>query len=222
MTANIILLFTPECNQALLTALALCLVPFLLGWLAAYIWHKVPGLRQQNTELTGEVNALTGNVSTLTGQLTELRVKHTQDEAEIERLNEALRKARTDLMLCEGERNALREQAGNASKGSSKGGAAAAVKHDPIMFAGKKWTWDNLEIVEGIGPKIAAMLRDAGIKTWEQLADAKVDSLREILDAGGPAFNIADPGSWPKQAALAAAGKWDALKKLQDELMGGK
>jgi hypothetical protein len=31
-----------------------------------------------------------------------------------------------------------------------------------------------------------------------------------------------DPESWPEQAALAAKGDWDALKKLQDELDGGK
>ena len=31
-----------------------------------------------------------------------------------------------------------------------------------------------------------------------------------------------NPGSWPKQAGLAAAGKFDELKTLQDELDGGK
>ena len=30
------------------------------------------------------------------------------------------------------------------------------------------------------------------------------------------------PETWPQQAQLAADGKWDELKALQDELDGGK
>jgi large subunit ribosomal protein L21 len=33
---------------------------------------------------------------------------------------------------------------------------------------------------------------------------------------------LADPGTWPEQAELAADGNWDALKKLQDALNAGK
>jgi hypothetical protein len=31
-----------------------------------------------------------------------------------------------------------------------------------------------------------------------------------------------NPGTWPKQAELAAEGKWDELKAWQEELDGGK
>jgi hypothetical protein len=31
-----------------------------------------------------------------------------------------------------------------------------------------------------------------------------------------------NPGSWAKQAKLATANDWEALKKLQKELTGGK
>jgi len=31
-----------------------------------------------------------------------------------------------------------------------------------------------------------------------------------------------DPGTWARQAKLAAGDKWDQLKKLQDELDGGR
>jgi hypothetical protein len=31
-----------------------------------------------------------------------------------------------------------------------------------------------------------------------------------------------DPGTWPQQAKLAAEGKMDELKKLQEELQGGR
>ena len=36
----------------------------------------------------------------------------------------------------------------------------------------KKWKQDDLKAVEGIGPKIAGLLMDSGIKTWKQLANA--------------------------------------------------
>jgi len=82
---------------------------------------------------------------------------------------------------------------------------------------------DNLTKVEGIGPKIAGILKDAGIDTFKKLSKAKAEKITEILvEAGGNAYNRFDPTTWPKQADLAAAGKWDELKKWQDELDGGK
>lgn len=80
---------------------------------------------------------------------------------------------------------------------------------------------DDLKIIEGIGPKIFSILNDAGINTFEQLAKAKVEDLKKILDEA-KISSIADPGSWPEQAKLAATGEMDELKKLQDNLKGGK
>jgi len=82
---------------------------------------------------------------------------------------------------------------------------------------------DNLTKIEGIGPKIAGILKDAGFDTFKKLSATKADKISEILvEAGGNAYNRFDTTTWPKQAKLAADGKWDELKKLQDELDGGK
>ncbi len=82
---------------------------------------------------------------------------------------------------------------------------------------------DNLTKVEGIGPKLAGILKDAGIETFKKLSVAKAEKISEILvAAGGNAYNRFDPTTWPQQAKLAAEGKWDELKVLQDELDGGK
>ncbi len=81
---------------------------------------------------------------------------------------------------------------------------------------------DDLTKVEGIGPKIAEIFEAAGIGTFAELAAASVDRLKEILEAAGSRYASHNPGTWPKQAELAAAGKWDELKKWQDELDGGK
>lgn len=187
------------------TALALCLLPFLLGWLAAYAWYKVGPLRDQ-------VASLTAANGKLEADLTDLRLRLASLEADLESKNNQLHRAKDDLVMCESERNALREQLAGGGKPNPQS----------ITFAGTKWKWDDLKIVEGIGPKIAELFHKEGIKTWKQLADASIDRLREILDAAGPNFQIHDPGTWPAQARLADQGKWEELKKLQDDLKGGK
>ena len=80
---------------------------------------------------------------------------------------------------------------------------------------------NDLTVVEGIGPKINELFNNAGIKTFVQLAAATVPQMRKILDDGGSRFRIANPSTWAQQAALAAENKWEALKKLQDELSPG-
>ncbi len=81
---------------------------------------------------------------------------------------------------------------------------------------------DDLKVIEGIGPKIEQLLHEAGILTYKDLASAKVETLEAVLEKAGPRFRLADPATWPKQAALAAEGRWDDLKKLQDSLKGGR
>lgn len=81
---------------------------------------------------------------------------------------------------------------------------------------------DDLTKVEGIGPKISLLLQGAGITSFAQLAATAVDRLKEILSGGGPRYQLWDPGTWPEQAALAAAGDWDGFKKLKGELKAGR
>lgn len=80
----------------------------------------------------------------------------------------------------------------------------------------------DLELIEGIGPKIAALFIEHGILDLADLAAAPVEHLREILGAAGKRFRLADPGSWPEQARLGASGAWDALSELQARLKAGR
>ena len=81
---------------------------------------------------------------------------------------------------------------------------------------------DDLKKIEGIGPKISEILTKAGIATYAQLASSESERIKEILAEAGSRYKMHDPTTWPKQAGLAAEGKWDELKALQDELQGGK
>lgn len=81
---------------------------------------------------------------------------------------------------------------------------------------------DDLKKIEGIGPKIASLLNEAGIMSFADLANADAADLKTILVNAGSRFQMHNPGSWPQQAALARDGKWDELNELQDRLDGGK
>jgi large subunit ribosomal protein L21 len=82
---------------------------------------------------------------------------------------------------------------------------------------------DNLTKIEGIGPKIAGILNEAGIDSYKKLSEMKAEAVSGILvEAGGNAYNRFDTTTWPDQAKLAAEDKWDELKKWQEELKGGK
>jgi predicted flap endonuclease-1-like 5' DNA nuclease len=81
--------------------------------------------------------------------------------------------------------------------------------------------YDNFEIIEGIGPKINEVLHNAGVHTFSQLGSMEIAAISKILDAAGPNFKLANPGSWCEQSRLCASGSWAALKKLQDELVAG-
>lgn len=79
---------------------------------------------------------------------------------------------------------------------------------------------DDLTRIEGIGPKTQEVFQQAGIQSFQQLADASVEELDHILDEAG--LQLGDPTTWPRQARLAAEEKWEELKQLQDELIGGR
>jgi predicted flap endonuclease-1-like 5' DNA nuclease len=79
---------------------------------------------------------------------------------------------------------------------------------------------DDLKVIEGIGPKVASLLNGAGITSFQQMVEVGAEKLESILNEAG--LHMIDADTWPEQATLAAAGDWEALKKLQSELKGGK
>ena len=102
-----------------------------------------------------------------------------------------------------------------AKAAAPKSKEAPAKKAAPKKATGKA---DDLKKIEGIGPKIAETLTAAGIATYADLAKAKPAKIAEIIaDVRGSHV----PDTWPQQAQLAADGKWDELKELQDKLDGG-
>lgn len=85
-----------------------------------------------------------------------------------------------------------------------------------------KVKWDDLKIVEGIGPKIEGLCHNIGIKTWKALSEAKYDTLKKMLTDAGPRYQMHDPGTWPLQSGMAYKAEWKKLKEWQDSHSHGR
>jgi len=86
----------------------------------------------------------------------------------------------------------------------------------------KAFKQDDLKAIEGIGPATERLLHENGIKTWRELANSEASAIKAILTAAGSRFALGDPTTWPKQAEMAADGKFDELREYQDFLDGGR
>lgn len=78
---------------------------------------------------------------------------------------------------------------------------------------------DDLKKIEGIGPKIEAVLNDGGIYTYSQLYNSNRNRLRQLLDEAGSQFRMHNPDSWPHQAGMANRSEWDELATYQHSLI---
>lgn len=102
--------------------------------------------------------------------------------------------------------------------------ASGAQKQEKVAKkapAKKATAGDDLKIVEGIGPKAAEALTNAGVETFEKLSKKTAEEIKKILVEASSTLSHLDPTTWAKQAEMAVEGKWEELKKWQDELNGG-
>ena len=120
-----------------------------------------------------------------------------------------------ESIISKGAKKAEAKKAEPKAKKEEAKAAPVAAKPKAKKATGKG---DDLKKIEGIGPKIAETLSAAGISTFAELAKTDSAKISEIIaDVRGN--HVTE--TWPKQAQLAADGKWDELQKWQDELDGG-
>lgn len=86
----------------------------------------------------------------------------------------------------------------------------------------KQIEFDDLKVIEGIGPKIEVLLNKANIYTWKKLSKTGIGELKRLLKAEGSVYEAHDPSTWPEQASLAANWSWTDLEALQAELKAGR
>jgi predicted flap endonuclease-1-like 5' DNA nuclease len=100
--------------------------------------------------------------------------------------------------------------------------AAAPDVDGAAAVLGRSITLDDLKVIEGIGPKIEELCNGIGIRTWFDLSTTEASLLRTMLADAGSRFRSHDPATWPEQAGLLAAGRWEEFVALTDALSGGR
>jgi predicted flap endonuclease-1-like 5' DNA nuclease len=80
---------------------------------------------------------------------------------------------------------------------------------------------DDLKIIEGIGPKMDAALKAAGIDTFVKLAAASEGEIRSAIEAAGMSFAPSVP-TWPKQAQFIVDGDMAGFEAYVAQLTAGR
>lgn len=198
----------------MINLLTFCDIPWWLTWLLPFIlglalgwlmWSRFKTLfNQSQAELTQSQQ-----------KLADLFIEH-------EHLHKKNGILEGDLALCRGRIREI-EMSGKSS------GRASLVAKAPVTGAvgiSDRWTAavgsDQLQIIEGIGPKMEAILKENQLSDFATLAGSTGDHLRNILNKYGDKYRIIDPTTWPQQAALARDGKYNELISLQKSLDGGR
>ena len=109
----------------------------------------------------------------------------------------------------------------NAAMGGSGTVSGGGAYSSGVATGAGSSAADDYKLLEGIGPKVEAILNENGLNTYSSLAKTDPGKLREMLDKEGGRFRYLDPTSWPQQASLADDGRWSELEELQEELIGG-
>jgi predicted flap endonuclease-1-like 5' DNA nuclease len=135
-------------------------------------------------------------------------------------------KLETDLELCKASKVKLKSTktttSTNIASSMSQVSVIAFNSDAAKAVFGKKIKENDLTLVEGIGPKIKDLFHNHNVNTWQALSQCSLEKCKEVLESGGNRYKIHKPDSWPKQAEMAAQGKWQELKDWQDQLDGGK
>ena len=178
----------------------LWLLPFILGWLLG---------KAMNSSWKSKAESLEGELANCRS-----KCKGLERDLEDSRRNQkvAMKATKTSSV------------SSIASTPAAAAAPLAVAATTPKNTAGEKKSaaWaklksNNMQIIEGIGPKMNEVLNDNGISSWSVLAGKSRDELKAILDKYGDKYKIIEPGDWPNQAKLAADDKWEELFRYQSD-----
>lgn len=223
------------------------LLPFILGYLLGSLFKgnstQVESYRSNvNTHLTNNSQDIANSVELrrlnqrnleLESILVDCKKLNLQHEVRIRELEKELESSRSKTII---ERTIPIVQkplssdieASPSSKSDSKTSivANAKVEYDEKLDIDysvfQKLSKNNLQIFEGLGPKMESFLNSENVYTWEDLSSQNANELKRKLELLDPKYRILEPESWPKQAKLACEQSWSQLVQYQKQLSAGK
>ncbi len=208
MIKAMVLLHIPGASCFLWLLFAM-LIPLLLGLLLGYwLWGKY---LEQVSVVEKERDDYHRRYVTMEKELAELKYKVGKNDKDDKALRKKLHDTEADLAVA---LNKLKSLQGPSSR--SLGLIPSAYDY-AAMFDKK-----DLQIIEGIGPKVEEVLKAAGVVDWSALAGKTPEQILALLSEAGDAFKMLNPASWPRQAHLAAIGQWKELVEYQHFLDAGR
>jgi len=216
------------------------ILPFLLGLLLGFIlWRhykeKYQGLENQINAQKAEVENLKYNLrktekdlESKDFQVDKLKDKNTSMQLELSQTKKSLLNIKSQVVQTTAKEDPNKKADKNSLKNfksdlkhketTEKVEAKSVDKpENEIVNPYPKLESTQLQIIEGIGPRLESILKENGLHHWKDVAAKSKGELRSILDNYGGKYSIIDPSGWPKQAKLAKKRKWDALIALQSE-----
>ncbi len=132
-----------------------------------------------------------------------------QQPYEVEQVGE-ITPERAEQVMDESD-NAHNHEAPVVSEAASERIAAQEINGEGAVGSG-----DDLEKIDGIGPKIAAALRAAGIDSFQKLANTSADTLRDAVNTAGVRM-VGEVDTWAQQAGYAARSDWEGFENFNRE-----
>ncbi len=221
--------FTADLLFIVIVLLIAALLGFLIGWLLERgRCKKLIALKDEEIEgLNARIRKLEEEKKDLNLKISEIEQERMSLRNQNRILDDEIASLKLTIDRLDKEAAALKEEMTEANQAKSdtsiKESPLAAMGHEAHTVPSGEFKPDDLEVVVGIGPKIAKLLIARGITTWKALADTPVTYLREILDKdGGERFRVHNPENWPHQALLLHEGRWDEFRELENRLEGEK
>lgn len=229
----ILLSFCSACTWSILPFL---LGAWLLGWLFWWLFNK-SRYQAQIEELEGNINSWKNKSNQLEKDIAEAKYERQKLVDEHSSLRAKYNDTVIRLKACEEQKvepataapipppnplSGVEPKEEKLTHNLLSSAAPQAPRRGQKLSFGAAFKNDNLQIVEGIGPKIAQLLKDNGIDTWVKLGASNKEQLKEILSSAGSRYRIHDPSTWPEQAKMAESGEWEKLRDYQAFLGGGK
>lgn len=209
------------------------LLPFFLGLLFGWsLWarykkmkedleHDVSGLKAIIKENEVDLERCKSHNSDLNGQIVILKGRLRETQAEKERLEDEAKVVVASIAAGKSPVKKKTKAKSTASDATQKkAGASSSKSSKPSIYSILKP--GNLQVIEGIGPKMEEILKKNNIRTWKGLSTKSTAQLKAILKKEGGTYVMTNPEDWPRQAILASGGNWSRLVKLQKELDGGR
>lgn len=220
--------------EASISLAAGLLLGILISWLywRQKIRERDEHIEELETSLMKKVEDLNARAREQETKLERLNSKLSQKEKETKDLNTKIQK-KDDTIKSYEEKVAdlekqnsdelARAEAAEARARELESSLTEKEQEIATLSARAKAMQDDLSFLDGIGPKVSAVLRLAGITSFARLASTDVDGIREILEAENPnLLRLTDPSTWSEQARMAAEGDWESLSALQNDLKNAR